>query len=109
MLQRALAATDNLQPGPRNRPNRPRRTADPLADLRGVKIQLRQRAAERVAVHPELFGRLALIAAMSNQNFQQKPLLEFTNRVGVADTRGVHLEDEIVEFALHSLGFLFLT
>jgi hypothetical protein len=45
---------------------------------------------------------------MTNQHFQKKPLFELPHRIGVVDACGVHLEDEIVEFAFHSLGFLCL-
>ena len=52
-------------------------------------------------MHAELFGCLALVAAMARQDFCDKTFFELTDRIGVGNAGGVHLEDEAVEFAFH--------
>jgi len=59
-------------------------------------------------VHAQLFCGLTLIAAMTRENLEDVALLKFPHSVGVTDTGGVHLEDEIVEFAFQSRSFLFV-
>jgi hypothetical protein len=57
-------------------------------------------------MHAELFRGLALITAMTREDFEDKALLELAHRVSVTKAGGVHLEDEIVEFAFQSRRFL---
>jgi hypothetical protein len=87
------------------------RTAHALPYLRGIHAELGESTAECVAVHPELFSGLALIAAVTRKHFEDVALLKLTHRVVVSDTSGVHLEDEVVEFAFQSrrLPFMELT
>ena len=59
------------------------RTAHAVANLRGIQIELRERAAERVPVHTELFGGLALIALVVSQNFEDVTLFKLPDRVRV--------------------------
>ena len=77
-----------------------------LANLRRVHTQLRKCAAERVAMHAELFRGLALITAMTREDFEDKALLELAHGVVVRKPRGMHLKDEVVEIAFHSRGSL---
>jgi hypothetical protein len=58
-------------------------------------------------VHTQLLCRFALIAAMTRKNLEDVLLLKLAHRVGVSDTSGVHLEDEVVEFAFQSRGLPF--
>ena len=76
-------------------------TAQAALDLLGVHVELREGAAESVAVHAELFGGLALVAAMAGEDFCDETLFELTDRIGVGNAGGMHLEDEAVEFAFH--------
>ncbi len=59
-------------------------------------------------MHAEFFCRFALIAAMTRKNLEDVLFLKLPHRVGVTDTSGVHLEDEVVEFAFQSRVFLFV-
>ena len=59
-------------------------------------------------MHAELFGGLTLIAAVTREDLENITLLEFAHGVGVADTSGVHLKDEVVEFAFQSQRLPFL-
>jgi hypothetical protein len=77
-----------------------------LPYLRRIHAELGECAAERVAVHAEFFSGFALIAAMTRKNLEDVALLKLAHRVGVDDTSGVHLENEIVEFAFQSRSFL---
>jgi hypothetical protein len=83
-------------------PHRGRWPSHPLADLRGVQPKLVQRAAERVAMHAELIGGLALVAAMTRQHLEDVALLELTHGVVIAHAGGMHLEDDIIEIAFQS-------
>jgi hypothetical protein len=58
-------------------------------------------------VHPEFLCRFTLIAAVTRKNLENVLLLKLTHRVGVSNTSGVHLEDEVVEFAFQSRGLPF--
>ena len=53
-------------------------------------------------MHTEFFCSFALIAAMTRKHFKDVALFKLTHRVGISDTSGVHLEDEVVEFAFQS-------
>ena len=57
-------------------------------------------------MHAELFCRFTLIAAVTRKNLENVLFLELAHRVGVTDSSGVHLEDEVVEFAFQSRVFL---
>jgi hypothetical protein len=70
-----------------------------LADLHGVEAKFGECATEGVAVHVQLFGRFALVAAVVRKHLEDVPLLKLADSIGVGDTLGVHLEDEIVEIA----------
>ena len=65
------------------------RTAHALPYLRGIHAELGESTAECVAVHPELFSGLALIAAVTRKHFEDVALLKLTHRVVVSDTSGV--------------------
>ena len=85
----------------RCRSDRTDRLAHAATDRRRVHAQLGHRAAQRVAVHAECFGGLALIATMLRENFVEKTLLELADGVGIAHARCVHLRDEDIEIAFH--------
>jgi hypothetical protein len=57
-------------------------------------------------VHAEFFRRFTLIAAVTRKNLENELFLKLAHRVGVTDTSGMHLEDEVVEFAFQSQVFL---
>ena len=59
-------------------------------------------------MHAEFLGGLALIAAVTRENLEDVLLLKLANRVGVGNTSGVHLEDEVVEFAFQSRSLPFV-
>lgn len=82
------------------RPFAHRRAPQAIADLRGAHVQFGQRAAQRVAVHAKLFGRLALVALVAGQNFKNVAPLELPDRLRVRDSSTVHLRDQAVQFAL---------
>ena len=73
-----------------------------MSNLRRVHAEFGEGAAKRIAMHAELFSCFALIAAMTRKYLEDVPLLKLTHRVGVSNTSGVHLEDEVVEFAFQS-------
>ncbi len=73
-----------------------RRTAQTALDLRGVHVELGERAAQGIAVHAEFFSGFTLIASMTGENFRDVTLLEFAHCIGVGDACCVHLEDEMI-------------
>ncbi len=83
-----------------------RRPAQSAADLAGVDIELGQRAAERIAVHPELDGGFALIALMLGEDFEYVTPLELPYGLGVGDPGAVHLCDQAIQFALQVVPHL---
>jgi hypothetical protein len=58
-------------------------------------------------MHAQLLSRFTLIAAVTRKNLEDVLSLKFAHSVGVSNTSGVHLEDEIVEFAFQSRGLPF--
>ena len=102
MWNLAVAGADDLEAGAGNRAHGARRPAHTATDLRGVEVELGECAAKGVAMHAQLLGGLALIAAMAGEDFEDESLLELANRIGVREAGGVHLEDESIEFAFHS-------
>jgi hypothetical protein len=83
-------------------------TPHPLPDLGRIHSQFRESAAKRIAVHAELFCGFTLIAAVTRKNLENVLFLKLAHRVGVSNPSGVHLEDEVVEFAFQSRGLPFL-
>ena len=59
-------------------------------------------------MHAEFLGGFALIAAVTRKNLENVLLLKLAHRVGVSNTSGVHLEDEVVEFAFQSRSLPFV-
>src|SRR6185312_17451535 len=82
------------------------RTAHAVADLRGVHVQLGKGAAERVAVHAQLFGGLALVALVVRKHFEDVTLFELANGFRIWDNGTVHLCDETIQFALQGFSSL---
>ena len=77
--------------------------AHPIPDGGGIEIKLGQSTAECVAVHPKLFGGLALVALMVGKHFEDVAFLELANGFRVGDARAMHLRDETVHFALQDI------
>ena len=69
-------------------------------------MELRDGAAEGVAVHAELLGSLALVAAVRGEYLQNEALFELTDGFVVSDTTGMHLADQAVQLAFHKVLFL---
>ncbi len=67
------------------------RPSHAAANLRGVHVELRKGAAERVAVHAEFFRGLALVSLMLGQDFKDVPPLELSHRLVIGDACTVHL------------------
>ena len=103
------SASDDLQIGTSRScgPNGGGRTPHPLPYLGRIHAELGERSAQRIPVHAEFFCRFALVAAMTRKNLEDVLSLKLAHRVGITDTSGVHLEDEVVEFAFQSRGLPF--
>ena len=78
----------------KHRSDTPRRPLERDTSLRRINAQLLYGTTQRVSVHAQFLGGLALVAAMARQYFQDKALLELTNSLGVGDTAGMHLDDK---------------
>ncbi len=81
-------------------------TAHAVADLDGVEVEFGEGAAQRVAMHAELGGGLALIPLVVRKDFEDEALLELTYGLGVGNAGAVHLRDQYVQFALQRVAFL---
>src|SRR5579862_9020104 len=78
------------------------RTLEPCADLGQIQPQLGHSAAEGIAMHTELFCRLALISPMRHQDLAQILPLELAHGIVIADAAGVHLRHKAVQFSSHA-------
>ena len=56
---------------------------------------------QRVAMHAQFIGSLALISSFLPQNSQHEHLLEFTDSFTESHTGSVHLLDDCLELPLH--------
>ena len=79
----------------------PGRTASAVAKQPYIYFQLINRAAQGVAVHPELTRRATLIAFVLLQDRQDEALLELPHRLGVKDVAAIHLQDECFKLIFH--------
>ena len=70
-------------------------------DLCGVKFQVRHDAAQCIAMDTELSSRLALVALIAAQDFLNVTPAKLSDSFLISDTAGVHLHDQIVQFAFH--------
>jgi hypothetical protein len=70
------------------------RTLGAAAHGTNVDLEFLHGSAQGVAVHSQLPGRLALIAAVFFENRNDETLFEFTNRFRIKDIAVVHLKDE---------------
>src|ERR1035441_2746837 len=77
------------------------RTLEAGAHLRQFESQFRHGAAQRIAVHPQLFGRLALVSPVLDQHFAEVLSLELAHRFLVGNAAGVHLRYQAVQFSSH--------
>jgi hypothetical protein len=107
---RLTSTRNNLQAGTSSAgwANRSWRTSHALSNLGRIHAELGECAAERIAVHAKLFSSLALITAVTRKNLEDVLLFKLAHRVGVGNTSGVHLEDEVVEFAFQSRSLPFM-
>ncbi len=78
-----------------------RRTLEPGANFGQIQSQFRHGAAQGIAVHPQLFGGLALVTPVCHQNFAQILLLEFANGILVGNAAGMHLRHQAGQFSFH--------
>ncbi len=78
-----------------------RRTFGPIPELPYVYFQLRNCAAQRIAVHVQLAGGTALVALVLLQDGQDEPLLKLTHCLGIKNVALVHLHDEGFELIFH--------
>lgn len=76
------------------------RPAHADADLCRIQIELRERAAQSVAMHAELFGGPALITLVMRENFEDVAPLELLDGIRVRDPGAVHPRYDSVQFAL---------
>jgi hypothetical protein len=84
-------------------------TLHAVAQLANIDFQLREGAAESVAVHAQLACGAALIALVFLEHSQDKALLKLTNSLGVQNVALVHLHDERFELIFHSLSLSLAT
>ena len=66
----------------------------------GTSVELGEGAAQRVAMHPQLGGGLALVALVLRQHLKDVPFLELPHGIRIRDAGAVHLRDQGVQFAL---------
>jgi hypothetical protein len=78
-----------------------RRTLEPMANLHGIDIQLGNGAAERVAVHAQLFCRLTLITLMMRKYCKKVTALEFAHSFSIGNAAGMHRCHKGFQFAFH--------
>ena len=67
-----------------------------------VELQLRDGAAEGVAVHAQLPRRLTLISLVFLQNCKDEPLLKLANRLRIEDPTLMHLKYQGFQLIFHS-------
>src|SRR5579872_3116679 len=77
-----------------DRPCAARRTAHAVTQSAQIDLELRERAAQRIAVHAQLASGLALIAIVLFKNGDDESLLEFAHRFGVENAAFLHLQNE---------------
>ncbi len=77
------------------------RATSPIAEAFGVEFELRDRAAQSVAVHAKLARGLALITIAVLQDRKNEFLLEFANGFGVSDAASIHLYDKCFQLIFH--------
>ncbi len=78
-----------------------RRTARAAAQSFGVELEFGDGAAESIAVHAQLAGRLALVALAVLQHGENELLLEFADGFGISDAALVHLHDQSFQLIFH--------
>jgi hypothetical protein len=71
-----------------------------IANLSRIHVELREGAAQRVAMHAELGRRFALVALVVGKHFKDVALFELPYGIRVGNTGAVHLHDQGVKFAL---------
>jgi hypothetical protein len=71
-----------------------------MPNLRRIQIQIAQRPAQSVPVHPKLFRSLALVALVVSQYLSKVPPLELLHSVVISHSGAVHLYYQAIQFAL---------
>lgn len=71
-------------------------------DLCWVEFQVSHDAAQCIAMYAQLPGRLALVALAVAENFLNVAAAKLADSLFIRDAAGVHLHDQIVQFAFHS-------
>jgi len=82
----------------------PGRTASAVAKQPYIYFQLINRAAQGVAVHPELTRRATLIAFVLLQDRRNKTALKFAYRFGIKDIAAVHLLYQRFKLIFHGIS-----
>src|SRR5271165_6138431 len=90
----------------RDRVRATRRPACSRAQFFGVEFELRDSAAESVAVHAQLARGLALVSLAVLQHGQNEFLLEFTDGFRISDAALVHLQNQSFQLVSHNASFL---
>jgi hypothetical protein len=80
-------------------------TLEAFADEGRVYLEFRDGPAEGVAMDAKFLCRLALIAAMVREHFEDETLPEFADGFYVGNAAAVHTRNEIVQFTLHKFLF----
>ena len=76
-------------------------TLDAVAELADVDLQLRNRSAERIAMHAQFPCRAALVSFVLVEHGQNEAFLEFTHALGIKNIASVHLQDECFQLIFH--------
>lgn len=71
------------------------------AERPDIDLELLHGSAEGVAVHAQLAGGLALVAAILLEHGHNETLFEFTNGFRIKDVAFVHLQDECFQLVFH--------
>src|SRR6185437_3790012 len=86
----------------KNRAFGPGGTLQSELDLGRVQLQICHDAAQGIAMHAQLPRCLALIAFVVAKNFLNIAAAKLADSLFISDSAGVHLYDQIVQFAFHS-------
>jgi len=82
----------------------PGRAASAVAKQPHIYFQLINRAAQSIAVHPELTRRAALVAFVLLQDGRNKTAFKFAYRFGIKDIAAVHLLYQRFKLIFHGIS-----
>src|SRR6185437_4372811 len=80
----------------------PSGTLEAQFDLVWIQFQVSHDTAQRIAMHTQLSRCLALIAFIVPKDFLNIAAAKLANSLFIRNTAGVHLYDQIIQFAFHS-------